>query len=494
VNEERVLVLAPMGRDAQLAEQALRANRLEAVACADVEQLCRAIAEGAGAAVLTEEALFPAATAKLASALAQQPPWSDLPLIIFGTESALGDSANVTLLERPVRIRTLVSAARAALRARRRQYQVCELLEVLEGSVRDRDQFLAMLGHELRNPLAAITTAAELIDRQAGDRLVREREVIRRQLRHLSRLVDDLLDVARVTRGQIALHQESVDLRHLVRRTAQTFEQPARTQGVKIVELAAAEPVCVFGDVLRLEQIVANLLSNAVKYTNAGGRIELRVESEDREAVLRVKDTGVGISPEMLPNVFDLFTQAPGAMDRAPGGMGIGLTLVQRLAELHRGTVKAASAGVGKGSEFVVRLPLLEGPAEEAAPARARAVLQAPLHVLVVEDNPDSRDLLQLALEQMGYSVDPCSDGTSAINRALARRPDAMLVDLGLPGRDGYEVARAVRGALGSRVRLVALTGYGQPGDRERAFAAGFDDFLVKPAEMDAVDRALRPE
>ncbi len=494
---ERILVLAPFGRDGALAEQALTGGGLPAQACADIEELCREIAAGAGAAVLAEEALFPAAAARLQALLAEQPPWSDFPLIIFGKgESSIGQAANVTLLDRPVRIRTLLSAARAALRARRRQYQVRDLLAVMEQSVRDRDQFLAMLGHELRNPISAILTASELMDRAAGAQSLRERVVVARQVRHLSRLVDDLLDVSRVTHGKIPLRERDVDLRRLVDRAAQAFEQAAQLQRVQLACAVGADPAIVRGDPLRLEQVVGNLVSNAIKYTNAGGRVELRVEAQDGQAVLRVRDTGVGIAPAMLPRVFELFAQAPGALDRAQGGMGIGLTLVKRLVELHRGTVQAASEGPGQGSEFVVRLPLAgpasAGSAQGAVKDGSRPSASRRLHVVIAEDNVDARDLLQFALEQLGHRVEPCEDGVSAIECAVVGKPDAMLIDLGLPGSDGYQVARAVRGALGEAIRLVALTGYGQPGDRERALAAGFDAFLVKPAEIDAVERALR--
>jgi len=486
VSGERILVLAPFGRDGALAEQALTGGGLPAQACADIEELCREIAAGAGAAVLAEEALFPAAAARLQALLAEQPPWSDFPLIIFGKgESSIGQAANVTLLDRPVRIRTLLSAARAALRARRRQYQV-----------RDRDQFLAMLGHELRNPISAILTASELMDRAAGAQSLRERVVVARQVRHLSRLVDDLLDVSRVTHGKIPLRERDVDLRRLVDRAAQAFEQAAQLQRVQLACAVGADPAIVRGDPLRLEQVVGNLVSNAIKYTNAGGRVELRVEAQDGQAVLRVRDTGVGIAPAMLPRVFELFAQAPGALDRAQGGMGIGLTLVKRLVELHRGTVQAASEGPGQGSEFVVRLPLAgpapAGSAQGAVKDGSRPSASRRLHVVIAEDNVDARDLLQFALEQLGHRVEPCEDGVSAIECAVVGKPDAMLIDLGLPGSDGYQVARAVRGALGEAIRLVALTGYGQPGDRERALAAGFDAFLVKPAEIEAVARALR--
>lgn len=492
MNGERILVLAPVGRDGPLAQQALLAAGFFAQACGSMEELCRELRLEVGAVILTEEALFPRAATLFNEALAQQPTWSDLPLILFGSRDLTGaEAGNFTLLDRPVRLRTLLSAVRTALRARRRQYQVRDLLLAMESSVRDRDQFLAMLGHELRNPLAALVTARELIEQKAGDSFARERAVMGRQLRHLSRLVDDLLDVSRVTRGKIPLQRERVELRAFFARVLQELERPAQVQGVHLTLAPGEGEVAVLGDVLRLEQIAGNLLSNAVKYTNRGGSIRVSVEAEGGEAVVRVKDSGVGIDAAMLPRVFDLFAQAPGALDRAQGGMGIGLTLVQRLVALHGGTVRAASDGLGKGSEFTVRLPLYEG---EDAPARqdGPGADRRQLRVVLAEDNADARELLQLALEQMGHRVASCDDGAEAVDRALSEKPDAMLVDLGLPGMDGFAVARAVRGALGPAVRLVALTGYGQPDDRDRALAAGFDAFLVKPAEIDAVDRALR--
>ncbi len=493
MNRELILVLAPVGRDGPLAEQALRAGGFSARACADVEELCAALRDDAGAAILTEEALFPAAAARLERALAAQPPWSDLPLIVFGSRDlTVGEAGNLTLLDRPVRMRTLLSAVRTALRARRKQYQVRDLLAALEQSVRDRDQFLAMLGHELRNPLAALVTAAELIEREAGDQFPRERAVISRQLRHLSRLVDDPLDVSRVTHGKIPIHLNEVELGALLARVVHGFDETAKARGVHLELRAGDEAHVVRGDAVRLEQVAANLLSNAIKYTDAGGRVTVDLRREGTDAVMRVEDTGVGISEQMLPRVFDLFAQAPGALERAQGGMGIGLTLVQRLVALHGGAVEAKSDGPGKGSVFVVRLSLsTAGISEPARPRRTRPPQR--LRVVLAEDNADARDLLQFALEQHGHSVVPCADGISAIERAVSHRPDAMLIDLGLPGRDGYEVARSIRARLGRSVRLIALTGYGQTSDRERAFEAGFDEFLVKPADIAAVESALLP-
>jgi len=488
VNAERVLVLAPLGRDGPLIRDALLRAQLEAHVCATLDELCALLPEGAGTAVLTQEALPPLALVRLVEALREQPPWSDLPLVILGNV-AIAQLSNVSFLDRPLRARLLVGTVQAALRQRRRQYEVRDLLAELQQSVRDRDQFLAMLGHELRNPLAAIVTASDLIDRKAQGAMEPERRVLARQARNLSRLVDDLLDVARVTRGKIVLHEEPLDFRELVGRVCDGFRERARQQGLELAAHLPSAPVRVSGDQLRLEQVLTNLLTNAVKYSNSGTRIDVMLACEGGAAVLRVKDQGVGISPLLLPRVFDLFTQAPGALDRAQGGMGIGLTLVRSLVALHRGSVEAHSEGTGKGSEFVVRLPLS---AEEVATRAAEQLAKGrALRVLVVEDGADAREVLRLALEQMGHAVDTAQDGGTAVERALATRPDVMLVDLGLAVKNGFEVAQLVRAKLGSSVRLVALTGYGQPSDRERAVAAGFDAFLVKPASLEAVQAAL---
>ena len=367
MNAERVLVLAPLGRDGPLIRDALLRAQLEAHVCATLDELCALLPEGAGTAVLTQEALPPLALVRLVEALREQPPWSDLPLVILGNV-AIAQLSNVSFLDRPLRARLLVGTVQAALRQRRRQYEVRDLLAELQQSVRDRDQFLAMLGHELRNPLAAIVTASDLIDRKAQGAMEPERRVLARQARNLSRLVDDLLDVARVTRGKIVLHEEPLDFRELVGRVCDGFRERARQQGLELAAHLPSAPVRVSGDQLRLEQVLTNLLTNAVKYSNSGTRIDVMLACEGGAAVLRVKDQGVGISPSLLPRVFDLFTQAPGALDRAQGGMGIGLTLVRSLVALHRGSVEAHSEGTGKGSEFVVRLPVCKGEEPQAIP------------------------------------------------------------------------------------------------------------------------------
>jgi signal transduction histidine kinase/ActR/RegA family two-component response regulator len=485
-----------------------------------VAALCAMIAEGAGAVVVAQEALAPDGGRALARALDAQPPWSDLGVIVLIRQSELHAAdptdeivgllrrrGNVTLLERPIRVVTLISAVHSALRARRRQYEVRDLLAQTRTAVRQRDQFLAMLGHELRNPLATIVNAMGVLDAACPvrDETEREhREIIARQTRHLARLVDDLLDVERITTGKITLRLERVDLAALARRAAQAVEGLARAQRNDLAVAAPPHPVYVGGDPIRLEQVANNLLTNAIKYTPPGGRIAVAVDVVNGEqAELRVTDTGVGIAPELLPRVFDLFAQAERSLDRAQGGLGIGLTLVRSLVDMHGGTVTARSDGPDRGSEFAVRLPLLTAPggagAPTSAPASGRAAAAATAarsrldgrRVLVVEDHEDARRSLQRLLQLWGHTVHVAADGPAGVSLAAAVRPHIALVDIGLPGLDGYEVARRIRAVAGNDVHLIALTGYGQPEDQARSRAAGFDVHLVKPITADRLAQTL---
>jgi signal transduction histidine kinase/CheY-like chemotaxis protein len=478
---ERILLLMPLGRDASLAADALHRAKLTCLVCADMDDLCECVAEGSGAAMITEEALDTAAMQCLRDELEKQPPWADLPLIIFVSRPSaelsvrsfetLGPRANVTLIERPIRIKTMISAARAALRARRRQYEVRDLLHELQQRVTERDNFLAMLSHELRNPLAAITLAAD----------TDERDVILRQTRHLKKLVDDLLDIGRVTSGKIILHRAPVDLGDVVAHCAATMQPRIEARRLHVEVRRETDDAWVDGDAVRLEQVVNNVLSNAIKYTPPDGWINVLLERDDGEAVLRVRDSGKGIAPEMLTRIFDLFMQGDVSLDRSEGGMGIGLTLVRKLTELHGGSVRAYSRGPGSGSEFVIRLPLGQ-PGERRE--RAAPAASAPRHIVVIEDNADIRDLLRIKLNHLGHRVDTAEDGVKGLETVLSAKPDIALIDIGLPGLDGYDLARQVREKLGNDVYLVALTGYGQADDRKRALEAGFDVHLTKPADM----------
>jgi PAS domain S-box-containing protein len=353
-----------------------------------------------------------------------------------------------------------------------------------EAANRAKDEFLAMLGHELRNPLGAILTSMEILEHFGADarRAAKAREIMGRQLKHLVRLVDDLLDVARVTRGRIELRRQAVDLGENVKACVNALGERLSSHDVKV----EVEPMWVNADPTRLEQIVTNLLRNAIEYTPVGGHIHVSVRAEGGNAVIRVEDGGAGIPPELLPRIFDLFVQDERGLDRSGGGLGIGLTLTRRLVELHDGTVEAASPGPGAGSVFTVRLPrlVMDPPSEPQTPNATRAANMR-RRVLIVEDNFDARESLRTILELSGHEVFEAADGRGGIDQALALTPDVALIDIGLPGVDGYEVARQIRSTPAGRdIFLIALTGYGQPRDRDRAQQAGFDDHVVKPVDF----------
>ena len=348
-----------------------------------------------------------------------------------------------------------------------------------------KDEFLAMLGHELRNPLSAISSAAALIDMPgAGPEMAsRARQIIGRQSQHLSRIVDDLLDLSRAMSGKILLARRPVDMASLVGACLDTFRATGRTGGYRInVDLA---PNWVDGDPTRLEQIATNLIDNALKYTPAGGTIDITIGSDADDVLLTVRDTGVGIAPDLLPHVFDVFVQGSISLDRAQGGLGIGLSLVRRLVELHGGSVSASSSGGGAGSSFTIRLPRAE-PAKAGAPAEASPAGDASRPaVLLIEDNEDGREMMATMLDVYGYPVLQSADGLDGVALATSRLPKVALVDIGLPGIDGYEVARRLRANPDTRaMRLIALTGYGLADDQRRVLEAGFDMHLVKPVDI----------
>jgi PAS domain S-box-containing protein len=345
---------------------------------------------------------------------------------------------------------------------------------------RAKDEFLATLSHELRNPLSAIANAIATLERRAGvdEATTRLRQIIYRQTRHLTRLVDDLLDVARATAGKIPLERRALDLSEVAGGCVRSIRESGRTRRHRLT--FRAESVIVNADPTRLAQIITNMLDNALKFTPSGGAVDVDVLREGQEAVLRVSDTGIGISPEILPKVFELFAQAEQPRDRAAAGLGIGLTLSRRLVEMHGGTIVASSEGPGRGAQFTVRLPV-----EVAAtppPAPVTTTTDRSRSILVVEDNDDARESLRLLLESLGHRVVEAGDGPHAIALALHHRPEVVLIDLGLPGMNGYEVAESLRARVtGYRMALIAVTGYGQADDRRRTKDAGFDAHLVKP-------------
>jgi signal transduction histidine kinase/ActR/RegA family two-component response regulator len=480
---EQIAVWAPRGRDRALAVQLIARHGLSAATLDDVDELIAAIPE-IGCAVITAEVLTVPIRDRLAEALAAQPPWSDLPILLFAprglhrtdeTLAAVSALGNVSILERPVNGGEFISALRAALRGRRRQYEARD-------AIRRRDQFLAMLGHELRNPLGAILLAIEAVpaDARAGPG-ERQRAIIERQARHLARLVDDLLDVARVTSGKVRLQAETLDLSAVAERCIHGAELAASSRSIELRAELWPQPLYVDGDLVRLEEIFNNLISNAIKYSPEGARVTVRTRRDGAACVVEVADTGIGIAPDMLDRVFDLFAQADGSLDRSQGGLGIGLTLVRSLVQLHGGTVTASSAGLGHGSRFVVELPgSRSAPRTVSAPRLVAVEAPRPRRILLVEDNIDLLDLTTDLFVTFGYEVATATDGAAGLASLHDAPPDVAFIDIGIPLLDGYDVARQAR-AAGVTSYLVAMTGYGQPEDQRRAHEAGFDRHITKP-------------
>jgi signal transduction histidine kinase/CheY-like chemotaxis protein len=502
---QRILVIAPVGRDGELICAQLASHGMRGVRCEDMWDLTRELQDEAGAIFATEEALTPDAVFELNRAMAEQPAWSEIPIVIFTGTMTIGAkprvlelvtrTTNVTLVDRPVRIQSLVSAAQSALRARARQYEIRDLMGALEERVQERDRFLAVLGHELRNPLGAILLASQMRE-DDGNLSGAHADLIERQSRHLTRLVNDLLDLSRVAAGKIVLRPQIVDLRHVAAEAMKVLEPLASRQRIEVRQQLCPRPLLVKGDPVRLDQILSNVISNAIKYTTEQGHVTIAMAEENGQAVVRVTDDGVGIAPERIGAIFELFAQAENAIGRAQGGMGIGLALVRNLMQLHEGTVEASSGGVGKGSEFVLRFPLApvdtkDVPAAVSPNVRAAAPMPA-RKIVIVEDNDDVRDLLKLKLSRLGHTVATARDGVEGLQLLLEDRPDLALVDLGLPGMDGFAVAREVRGSLGRELVLVAVSGFGQPEDKRRAIEAGFDEHITKPADIHDIEALLR--
>jgi PAS domain S-box-containing protein len=638
--ELRILVLAPTSNDAPLTASFLTSAGLSALVCRNLPELCEEMEVGCGAVLLAEEVFTNGSIEVLAGALARQPSWSDLPIVIITGQgeaarirrqhlTAFGPVGNVSIVERPVRPGTLISIFEFALRSRRRQYQVRDLLaereamsrqaeqqakifdttlsaiadsayifdqegrflyankalldiwglaldevigktffelpyprematrlheqvrqvfetgealrdetsytnpqgvtgyyeyifspvfgrdrqvEVVAGSTREtserrraeealresdrrKDEFLAMLAHELRNPLAAVASAASLLkDSRDPESQVWGSGVIERQTRQLTHLIDDLLDVSRITTGKIRLRREVIDAAHVLERACETA-RPLIKERQHELDCDYDEGLWIEADPTRVEQIVLNLLTNAAKYTPAGGKIELTAKREAGELRVVVRDNGMGIAPERLPEMFQLFAQGERSIARSEGGLGIGLTIVQKLAEMHGGRIDAHSDGPNLGSTFTVYLPATvtgdPGAVRQGsrpAPTKARG-----LRVLVVDDNVDTAHGLARLLQRRGHEISLAHDGMQALERSREVSPEAILLDIGLPGIDGFEVVRRLRAeGCCPDTLIIAVTGYGQEEDRLRATEAGFDYHLVKPVDLEELSELLR--
>ena len=364
--------------------------------------------------------------------------------------------------------------------------------ETLKRADRQKNDFLAVLSHELRNPLAAISNAGEILARVAGDAptVHAALAMLSRQTGQLTRLVDDLLDVSRVAQGKLSVRSEPLEIGEIIEQAAETVQTLVREKSHRLIVSKPFVPIHVRGDRARLVQCVGNILHNAVKYTDPGGEIEVRVQQDDTNVSIDVRDNGGGIAPELLPHVFDLFVQSERALDRSHGGLGIGLSVVRHLIERHGGSVSAASEGIGRGAVFSIRLPRLGS--VPAAPGPRVAAKGPVRRVLVVDDDADAADSIAMLLRLNGHSVEVAYTALAGLEAALRFVPDVMLLDIGLPRMNGYEIARRIRSepAL-RRTRLLALSGFGRAEDRERSRAAGFDDHLVKPASFEALQDKL---
>ena len=362
------------------------------------------------------------------------------------------------------------------------------MYQELREADRRKDEFLAMLAHELRNPLAPIRSGLDILAMDETGGHLDTIKLMQEQVEHVVRLVDDLLDMSRIMRGKIELKKKPVELAALVQRSVAAVQPLVEGLQQELVVSLPEEPLWLNADPVRIVQIFENLLNNASKYTESKGRIEMTAEPQNGQVLLRVHDTGVGIEPELLPHVFDLFTQSSRSLDRAQGGLGIGLTLVKTLVEFHGGTVQAESEGTGRGSTFFVRLPLTQETSKTETPVRPPSI-SVPRRVLVVDDNVGAARMLSKLVMKLGdHSVEVAHDGHAALTKIQETRPDIVLLDIGLPGLDGYQVARTVRqDPHYDDVLLVALTGYGQKEDRRKSREAGMDEHLVKPPSIDQV-------
>ncbi|MCZ8258459.1 MAG: response regulator [Polaromonas sp.] len=454
------------------------------------------LALGAGALLLVEEVISGKGMRLLADYVATQPTWSDIPILLLtrsGADSqdvqrAVELLGNVTLVERPVRTIALISATRSAVRARERQYQVRD-------ADKRKDEFLATLAHELRNPLAPIRTSMGILKHLYPDsgQITQLRNVVDRQVIHLTRLVDDLLDVARITSGKVTLKKGQITLQSVINHAVEISSSTMESKQHKLDVREPDAPYLLDADHARLVQSVANLLVNAAKFTPAGGHIVLSAEVEVPVVTFRVTDNGIGLEADSLAKIFDLFVQTP-VPGEAPTGLGIGLSLARQFAEMHGGTIRASSEGLGRGSEFVLTLPVALEAAQPAPPVQVAspALSGNAKKILIVDDNVDAANTLAALLGMDGFAVTTAYDGIAAVAATKADTPDIVVMDIGMPGMNGYDAARLMRQQPDSeKMVLVALTGWGQTTDKALASQAGFNHHLVKPVDYESLMSCL---
>ncbi len=497
--QNRILILAPTGRDAVLTAGVIASAGMDSMICTSVAELLEQLQRGAGAILTVEEALA-AVLPPLSVYVAEQPNWSDIAILLLTHRGADAPNlahavdllGNITVLERPVRTLAMVSALRAALRARLKQYQVRE-------AGQRKDEFLASLGHELRNPLAPIRNSMGILKHLYPDvpAVGKVRTVIERQVTHLTRLVDDLLDVARITNGKITLQPAPFTMAAAVEHVLELASTPLQAKMLRLETTLPPVPVHLYGDYARVIQVVANILLNAVKFTPADGTICFDSRVEEGNAVFCIRDTGIGLSEHAHESIFELFAQEKPASGPVTSGLGIGLNLSKTFTEMHGGAIRVHSEGLGQGSEFTVTLPIVVGDpapaARDSVAGQLTCAANAQPSVLVVDDNRDAANMLQTLFELEQYEVATAYDGFDAIAAVKRALPNFIVMDLGMPGIDGYDTVRQIRKQPGAAdITIVALTGWGQSEARSKATAAGFDHHMVKPVDFDALKTLFR--
>ncbi len=521
-NELRILVLPPTYADGVAISKVLSGARIECTVVADIQKVCEALAEGAGGVILSEEALLADAPTLLAWQ-ASEPMWSETPVIVlskFGRESPVFTGivsrlGSVSMVERPMRMSTLLSLVRAVLRARERQYQVRDFLrereQLLESeriartdaerAGRSKDEFLATLSHELRTPLNAVLGWARVLRRSPGltDDVLNGLAVIERNARSQAQIIGDLLDMSGIISGKVRLELMPLDLASVILSTIETVRPTAEAKGVHLAMDLGTGPAPVHGDPNRLQQVLWNLLSNALKFTPKGGLVSVKLERSGAVVNVEVADNGEGIAPEVLQHIFERFRQGDASSTRRHGGLGLGLSIVRQLVELHGGTVAAHSDGRSKGSTFRVSLPVTVRATQVLTPAQVPEAHEGPapneedappvdlqgLKVLVVDDEPDARALVQRLLQDCQAIVATASSADEALHFLDTTMPDVIVSDVGMPGTDGYSLMRRIRARddAGAAVPAIALTAYVRAEDQSRAIAAGFQCHLRKPVE-----------
>lgn len=524
--DQRILILAPTGRDGELTSRVFADYRLATEVCTGPQALCRQLLGGAGMVFLTGEALTPFATQCIVGAIEQQPNWSDIPVLVLTsgggespanieTLSTLLERANVTLIERPVRVMTLISAVKSALRARRRQYEVRDHL-VAEERAREnlqraiqraedasslKDEFLATVSHELRTPLMAVLGWTHLLRSNNLDEAGEQRalETIERNARSQQQLIEDLLDVSRIITGKLRLEVRSINPAAFIAAAVESVRPAADAKDIRLEINSSADIGSISGDSSRLQQVVWNLLSNAIKFTPRGGEVKLTLDRTRSHVRIAVQDSGQGINADFLPYVFERFRQADMKTTRAHGGLGLGLAIVRQIVELHGGTVKVTSEGEDQGSTFEVKLPVLpvyqnaqtSGVVSTTDPAPEVPVEGADdlagLKILVVDDEADTCELLRALLTRCGAEVAAARSAAEAFELFRQVQPDVVVSDIGMPGEDGYELIRRLRALpndQGGNVPAVALTAYARVEDRMKALKAGYQMHVAKPIEL----------